>query len=165
MSNECYFDEELYSKTGHGGHCINCRDNRGGIHCEQCLPNHYINKRTNRCTPCECDETGSEDLQCDEDGQCLCKPGVTGQVCDRCEDNYYDFSVYGCRLVFKCFLLSMHKRVVLIQFLWYWINTGFTKNTRNTHTHTKKIIFAENQVKSFRKKYNSCNESWDIPVD
>ena len=99
MSNECYFDEELYRKTGHGGHCTNCRDNRGGIHCEQCLPNHYIDRRTNRCTACNCDETGSEDLQCDEDGQCLCKPGVTGQNCDRCEDNYYDFSVYGCRSV------------------------------------------------------------------
>ena len=100
MSNECYFDEELYRKTGHGGHCINCLDNRGGIHCEQCLPNHYINKRTNRCTPCNCDETGSEDLQCNEDGQCLCKPGVTGQRCERCEDNYYDLSIYGCRFVF-----------------------------------------------------------------
>ena len=106
MSNECYFDEELYKKTGHGGHCVNCRDNRGGIHCEQCLPNHYINKRTNRCTACNCDETGSEDLQCDEDGQCLCKPGVTGQFCDRCEDNYYDFSVYGCRLVLKEIVFS-----------------------------------------------------------
>ena len=99
MSNECYFDEDLYRKTGHGGHCTNCRDNRGGIHCEQCLPNHYINKNTNRCTACNCDETGSEDLQCDEDGQCLCKPGVTGQRCDRCEDNYYDLSIYGCRFV------------------------------------------------------------------
>ncbi|WAR30636.1 LAMC1-like protein [Mya arenaria] len=97
MSNECYFDEELYKETGHGGHCTNCQDNRGGIHCEQCLPNHYIEQRTNRCTACNCDETGSEDLQCDDSGQCQCKPGVTGQTCDQCQDNYYDFSIYGCR--------------------------------------------------------------------
>ncbi|XP_060569790.1 laminin subunit gamma-1-like, partial [Ruditapes philippinarum] len=97
MSEECYFDEDLYRETGHGGHCTNCRDNRGGIHCEECLPNHYIEQRTNRCTACNCDPTGSEDLQCNDQGQCQCKPGVTGQRCDRCEDNYYDFGIYGCR--------------------------------------------------------------------
>ena len=58
MSDECYFDEELYRQTGHGGHCTNCMDNRGGIHCEQCLSNHYIDSTTSRCTACYCDETG-----------------------------------------------------------------------------------------------------------
>ncbi|KAH3798034.1 laminin subunit gamma-1-like [Dreissena polymorpha] len=97
MSNECYFDAELYRNTGHGGHCTNCRDNRGGVNCEQCLPNHYIKADTNRCTACNCDPTGSENLQCDDSGQCQCKPGVTGKMCDRCQENYYDFSIYGCR--------------------------------------------------------------------
>ncbi|KAL4219663.1 Laminin-type epidermal growth factor-like domai [Mactra antiquata] len=97
MSNECYFDEDLYRETGHGGHCINCQDNRGGINCQECLPNHYVEARTDRCTPCSCDPTGSEELQCDDSGQCKCKPGVTGQRCDRCEDNYYDFGILGCR--------------------------------------------------------------------
>jgi len=36
-------------------------------------------------------------LQCDNSGQCRCKPGVTGPKCDRCEANYYDFGTYGCR--------------------------------------------------------------------
>jgi len=43
--------------------------------------------------------TGSEDLQCDASGQCQCKPGVSGQQCDRCEENFYDFGIYGCRWV------------------------------------------------------------------
>lgn len=40
---------------------------------------------------------GSESQQCDSNGQCKCKPGVTGEKCDRCEANYYDFGIYGCR--------------------------------------------------------------------
>ena len=34
---------------------------------------------------------GSTDLQCSIDGKCKCKPGVTGDKCDRCEANYWNF--------------------------------------------------------------------------
>ena len=34
---------------------------------------------------------GSTDLQCSVDGKCQCKPGVTGDKCDRCEANYWNF--------------------------------------------------------------------------
>ncbi len=51
------------------------------------------------CVPCNCDETGSRSLQCDDDGQCPCKPGVGGQHCDRCEAGFYDFSPQGCKYV------------------------------------------------------------------
>ena len=57
-----------------------------------------------------CSDTGSEDLQCDDQGQCQCKPGVTGQRCDRCEDNYYDFSISGCRLVQSLIILKQSKK-------------------------------------------------------
>lgn len=42
---------------------------------------------------------GSETLQCDAAGRCQCKPGVTGDKCDRCENNYYEFGEAGCRCV------------------------------------------------------------------
>jgi hypothetical protein len=42
---------------------------------------------------------GSETLQCDAAGRCQCKPGVAGDKCDRCENNYYDFGEAGCRCV------------------------------------------------------------------
>ena len=42
---------------------------------------------------------GSESQQCGQDGQCRCKPGVTGDKCDRCAADFYDFGNYGCRYV------------------------------------------------------------------
>ena len=41
--------------------------------------------------------SGSRSLQCNSEGKCQCKPGVTGKKCDRCEENYYDFSSQGCK--------------------------------------------------------------------
>ena len=53
---------------------------------------------------CECNKEGS--LSCDHlTGTCECKPGVTGQLCDRCEVDYFDFGnpdgcqPCNCRLV------------------------------------------------------------------
>jgi len=47
-------------------------------------------------------ETGSESLQCDDQGMCRCKPGVGGERCDRCLPNFYDFSDTGCEYVYEC---------------------------------------------------------------
>jgi laminin gamma 1 len=45
-----------------------------------------------------CNKEGSLHLQCDPFGQCKCKPGVTGQKCDRCLPNHYDLTSDGCKL-------------------------------------------------------------------
>lgn len=47
--------------------------------------------------PCNCNKEGSRSLQCNREGRCQCKPGVTGDKCDRCEANYYDFGAQGCK--------------------------------------------------------------------
>ena len=49
--------------------------------------------------PCffEVPSVGSETLQCDSTGQCVCKPGVTGLKCDKCKDEHFGFSQTGCR--------------------------------------------------------------------
>lgn len=97
LSDTCEFDPELYRRSGnrHGGRCTNCRDNADGVNCELCKVNHY--NRQGRCTNCMCDPTGSLSLQCDDRGQCPCKPGVGGQRCDRCQEDYYNFGDNGCR--------------------------------------------------------------------
>lgn len=36
-------------------------------------------------------------MQCNSEGKCQCKPGVTGEKCDRCETNYFQFGPKGCK--------------------------------------------------------------------
>ena len=59
-------------------------------------PNHYISPVKDAygrqpCLDCDCDPQGSTNLQCSVDGKCQCKPGVTGDKCDMCEANYWNF--------------------------------------------------------------------------
>ena len=41
--------------------------------------------------------SGSRSLQCTSDGKCQCKPGVTGEKCDSCALNYFQFTNQGCK--------------------------------------------------------------------
>ena len=110
-------------RTRRGGECLECEGNRDGPHCEVCKvseagvfmnvgclcsalyqPNHYISPVKDAygrqpCLDCDCDPQGSTSLQCSVDGKCQCKPGVTGDKCDMCEANYWNFpddSSPGC---------------------------------------------------------------------
>lgn len=82
--------------TGHGGHCLDCRENRDGANCERCKENFYM-REDNYCIHCGCNPVGSRSLQCNSQGKCQCKPGVTGDKCDRCDANFYQFSAHGCQ--------------------------------------------------------------------
>ena len=38
---------------------------------------------------CNCSDVGSQSLQCDEDGICLCNVNVLGDKCDECRENSF----------------------------------------------------------------------------
>ncbi|NWU15396.1 LAMC3 protein, partial [Cephalopterus ornatus] len=96
-SEDCFYDRELYRRSGHGGHCRHCRDNTAGPHCERCRQNHYRWEPQAACQPCHCHPAGSLQPQCDNSGTCLCKANVTGWKCERCKDGYHSLSEGGCR--------------------------------------------------------------------
>ena len=58
LSSRCFFDEELYQRTGHGGHCLDCRENTAGPHCERCKEGYFRQSEEDRCEPCQCNIVG-----------------------------------------------------------------------------------------------------------
>uniref|UniRef100_UPI0037E9A314 laminin subunit gamma-3 n=1 Tax=Semicossyphus pulcher TaxID=241346 RepID=UPI0037E9A314 len=96
-SDECAFDMEQYRSTGSGGRCVSCRDNTDGPHCERCRENHYRRSAEEPCLPCNCNINGSVSLQCDVEGRCACRAGVTGEKCDTCQAGFHSLGPSGCR--------------------------------------------------------------------
>ncbi|KAK2819369.1 hypothetical protein Q5P01_024930 [Channa striata] len=96
-SDECVFDMEQYRDTGSGGRCVDCRDNTDGPHCERCRENHYRRSAEQPCLPCHCNIYGSVSLQCDVEGRCACRGGVTGEKCDTCRAGFHSLGHGGCR--------------------------------------------------------------------
>ncbi|XP_068087628.1 laminin subunit alpha-2 isoform X4 [Hyperolius riggenbachi] len=60
------------------------------------LPQTYGPVFAQGCVPCNCNSFGSKSFDCDENGQCHCQPGVTGNKCDHCARGFYDFQEGGC---------------------------------------------------------------------
>ncbi|XP_073334366.1 laminin subunit gamma-3 [Pagrus major] len=96
-SDDCVFDAEQYRSTGSGGRCVSCRDNTDGPHCERCRENHYRRSAEEPCLPCNCNINGTLSLQCDVEGRCACRVGVTGLKCDTCLPGYHSLGPGGCR--------------------------------------------------------------------
>ncbi|XP_058842866.1 laminin subunit gamma-3-like [Acipenser ruthenus] len=120
-SEDCHFDAELYRGTGHGGHCVNCKDGTAGPNCERCKENFHRSSPKDACLPCNCSVVEkcdinfpkssvnnkrqtcppacprSSSLQCGGDGNCICKLSVTGKKCDSCQPGYHSLTEGGCR--------------------------------------------------------------------
>uniref|UniRef100_A0A8C8SXG5 Netrin-4 n=1 Tax=Pelusios castaneus TaxID=367368 RepID=A0A8C8SXG5_9SAUR len=107
----CHFDMDAWLASGNrsGGVCDNCQHNTEGQHCQRCKPGFYRDLRRpfsapDACKLCSCHAVGSAMLPfstntfCDpSNGDCPCKPGVSGPQCDRCMVGYWGFGEYGCR--------------------------------------------------------------------
>uniref|UniRef100_A0A8B9ZI22 Laminin subunit alpha-2 n=1 Tax=Anas platyrhynchos TaxID=8839 RepID=A0A8B9ZI22_ANAPL len=69
-------------------HCDACLPGYEGQYCEKCSLGYYGDPQLpgGSCHPCQCNPSGSVHVNCDRaTGKCLCKQGVTGQLCEECE--------------------------------------------------------------------------------
>ncbi|RXM94577.1 Laminin subunit beta-3 [Acipenser ruthenus] len=86
------------------GQC-QCRPGFGGRTCSrtsECPDNTYGDLRT-RCTPCDCDVSGTARGGCDKTtGECICRIGVTGRRCDRCQRGHCN-QYPACKQCHPCF--------------------------------------------------------------
>ncbi|KRF77830.1 laminin subunit alpha lam-3 isoform X2 [Drosophila virilis] len=84
-SNDC--DRET-------GVCLNCRENSGGAHCQQCAEGYYGDPNSRHgCQACPCPETNRNFARgCnvwEGEVSCVCKPGYTGRLCERCRLGFF----------------------------------------------------------------------------
>ncbi|CAB1340378.1 unnamed protein product [Coregonus sp. 'balchen'] len=80
------------------GFCQNCWADTAGANCERCAPGFYGDAiSAKNCRACECSKCGTASCD-DRTGTCHCKPGVTGRLCDQCEEGHTGFNgCQGCR--------------------------------------------------------------------
>ncbi|KAM4605993.1 laminin subunit alpha-1 [Polymixia lowei] len=71
--------------------CTACQPGYEGRYCERCSVGYYGNPSSvgGLCERCSCSSWGSLHGVCDAvSGQCECKAGVRGQLCDHCDGRY-----------------------------------------------------------------------------
>ncbi|MEQ2289431.1 hypothetical protein AMECASPLE_032953, partial [Ameca splendens] len=71
--------------------CTSCLNGYEGRYCERCSAGYHGNPTLpgGICLICGCSGWGSLHQVCNElTGQCECKPGVRGQLCDQCEERH-----------------------------------------------------------------------------
>ncbi|MEE6464431.1 hypothetical protein FKM82_006256 [Ascaphus truei] len=71
--------------------CDACLPGYEGKYCERCSLGYHGNpsKPGGDCQKCDCNPSGSLNNHCDRlTGQCICKQGTTGRLCDTCEPRH-----------------------------------------------------------------------------
>uniref|UniRef100_UPI003AAF4A91 laminin subunit beta-4 n=1 Tax=Centroberyx gerrardi TaxID=166262 RepID=UPI003AAF4A91 len=89
------------------GQCLRCLHNTQGPRCQSCKPGYYGDALAQDCKECSCDRRGTEVTQCPlgspcfcdtRTGQCPCRTGAVGVLCDECDDGYWNIGgASGCQ--------------------------------------------------------------------
>uniref|UniRef100_UPI00398EB503 laminin subunit alpha-1 n=1 Tax=Pristiophorus japonicus TaxID=55135 RepID=UPI00398EB503 len=116
-TDDCYYDQSvadgnlslnILSQYTGGGVCVNCTNNTAGINCETCIDGFYRPYKVSPfdrdpCLPCGCDPAGSVNSTCLKDdnqavterglfpGQCHCRAGYAGKMCNHCALGFKGF--------------------------------------------------------------------------
>ncbi|XP_043921292.1 laminin subunit alpha-3 isoform X3 [Protopterus annectens] len=95
--------ESIGSDSDSESHCY-CLPAVEGPTCNTCKPLYWNLAAENEegCIECLCDVRGtlSGVGECQEDGQCFCKPNVCGGPCNSCDDGYFALenrNYFGCQ--------------------------------------------------------------------
>ncbi|KAM4733907.1 laminin subunit beta-4 isoform 2-T2 [Anableps anableps] len=89
------------------GECLRCLHHTTGPQCQFCKPGYYGNALQHNCKECSCDCRGTKATLCPlespcfcnrETGQCPCRTGVVGDLCNECEDGFWNLDgASGCQ--------------------------------------------------------------------
>uniref|UniRef100_A0A3Q2TNH0 Laminin subunit beta-4-like n=1 Tax=Fundulus heteroclitus TaxID=8078 RepID=A0A3Q2TNH0_FUNHE len=92
---------------GTTGECLRCLHHTTGPQCQFCTPGYFGNALQHNCKECSCDRRGTEATLCPlespcfcdrETGRCPCRTGVVGDLCDKCEDGFWNLDgALGCQ--------------------------------------------------------------------
>lgn len=88
---------------------------------------------------------GSVSLQCDVDGRCACRAGVTGEKCDTCRAGFHSLGPGGCRWATRIVINTdaqtyWDRRKTNISFLCIYLDIIMFKTS---HAVTSKLIVRE----------------------
>lgn len=106
---------DLYS-----GQCL-CREGFTGRQCNQCSIGYFGHPN---CERCNCNRDGSlitnhsEPIACNDEGQCSCKPLVTGAKCDQCIESTFGLSQYNDEGCTRCFCFGRSNKCLQSDFSW-----------------------------------------------
>ncbi|XP_067342410.1 laminin subunit alpha-1 isoform X1 [Channa argus] len=86
-----------------------CREGFSGKSCDECAPGHHGYPA---CLPCGCDVAGTEKTfcnvtvgvcNCQHNGECVCKVGVSGRLCEECVSGWFGLSTENPEGCSQCF--------------------------------------------------------------
>ncbi|XP_069813854.1 laminin subunit alpha-1 isoform X1 [Dendropsophus ebraccatus] len=130
--------------------CDACLPGYEGRHCEQCSLGYFGNpmEPVGSCQLCDCNPNGSLNNDCDRiTGQCSCKPGVTGRLCDMCEVRHIllDQQCISCDDDCTGTLLddvdNLHRDIFALNFTGIVaVPHGFMAHLENMTTHIKESV-------------------------
>ncbi|XP_053695300.1 basement membrane-specific heparan sulfate proteoglycan core protein isoform X2 [Sabethes cyaneus] len=85
----------------------NCDKGYIGDRCQLCAPGYIGNPMVGGCLlppPSNCNPKGTKQIL--QNGRCLCKTGVTGDYCDRCQLEHFFMNENGC---VECFCMGVSR--------------------------------------------------------
>ncbi|XP_074521304.1 laminin subunit beta-4 [Halichoeres trimaculatus] len=109
---ECLCNNNIDPEDRHAcdrltGECLRCLHNTTGPRCNTCKPGYYGNALDQGCKECSCDRRGTLVVECplgspcvcdQRTGQCPCRTGAGGVLCDSCEDGFWNLDgPAGCQ--------------------------------------------------------------------